>query len=345
MQPVDLVALPKAELHVHLEGAIRPSTAAELAERYGLPMPRTGTFTGLAEFVRAYEGARDLVGRLEDLHRIGRELVETAAAQGVVWTEVHVVPPTYAGRLGPDEAVLEAVLDGLGPTAGVILGVNRGLPMPAAERSLQLAVRYADAGVVGLGLAGDEAGHPAQGFASVFARARDAGLRALPHGGEAAGPASVRACVEELGAVRVNHGVRAVEDPAVVDLLLERDVALDVCPSSNVALGVAPSMAEHPLRRLLAAGVALSLNSDCPLFVGTSVTDEYRLATELLDLGPEQVAAVARTSLARSSCPEGRRTDALGALDRWLDAERSGVIGTRRRCAPPTRRTSSPGGR
>ena len=323
---MDLVALPKAELHLHLEGAIRPSTAAELAQRYGLPMPRTGAFENLAEFVGAYEAARDLVGDLDDLQRVSRELVSDAAVRGVVWSEVHVVPPTYAGRIGPDEAVLEAVLDGLaagsGPdsAAGVILGINRGLPMEAAERSLRLAVRYADAGVVGLGLAGDEAGYPAHQFADVFARARDAGLRALPHGGEAAGPESVRACVEALGATRVNHGVRAVEDPALVELLAQRQVCLDVCPSSNIALSVYPSAAEHPLPRLLAAGVPVSLASDCPLFVGATVLDEYRLAVERFGLGREEVARMAGASLTFSSCPPDRRDPALAALTAWRAA-------------------------
>jgi adenosine deaminase len=320
---MDLVALPKAELHLHLEGAIRPSTAAELSERYGLPSPRTGSFANLAEFVEAYEAARDLVGDLDDLQRISRELVQDAAARGVVWSEVHVVPPTYAGRIGPDEAVLEAVLDGFaagsgtGSAAGVILGVNRGLPMEAAERSLRLAVRYADAGVVGLGLAGDEAGHPATLFTDLFARARDAGLHALPHGGEAAGPESVRACVEALGATRINHGVRAAEDAAVVELLAQRQVCLDVCPSSNIALSVYRSAAEHPLPRLLAAGVPVSLGSDCPLFVGATVLDEYQLAIERFGLDRDAVARIARASVTFSSCPPDRCDAALDALAAW----------------------------
>jgi adenosine deaminase len=322
----DLVALPKAELHLHLEGAIRPSTAAELSDRYGVPAPRTGSFANLAEFVGAYEAARDLVGDLDDLHRISRELVADAAEQGVVWSEVHVVPPTYAGRLGPDEAVLEAVLDGLaagagaGSAAGVVLGVNRGLPMEAAERSLRLALRYAGAGVVGLGLAGDEAGYPAALFTDVFVRARDGGLQALPHGGEGAGPESVRACVEELGATRVNHGVRAVEDSRVVDLLVERGVCLDVCPSSNLALSVYRSVGEHPLPRLLAAGVPVSLASDCPLFVGVNVLDEYRLGVERFGFGREELVRIARTGLTSSSCPPERRDEALHVLDAWPPA-------------------------
>jgi len=319
----DLVALPKAELHLHLEGAIRPATARELADRYGRPLPRTGSFTDLSEFVVAYEQARDLIGSLDDLRRVAAEILATARENGVVWTEVHLIPPTYAGRLGPDEAVVEAVLDGLasaaGPdaAAGLIIGVNRMLPLPDAERSLSLALAYRDRGVVGLGLAADEARFPASLFGDVFARAAAAGLPAVPHAGEGAGADSVRSCVDDLGARRINHGVRAVEDPAVVDLLLARGVSLDVCPTSNVALQVVPSLASHPLPRLIEAGVPVSLNTDCPLFLGTSTVREYALASSAFGFGPDDLAAIARTSLVTSSCPADRRDRALADLADW----------------------------
>ncbi len=318
-----LLTLPKAELHLHLESSIRPSTATELGDRYGRPMPRDGPFPGLKEFVAEYEVARDLIGSLDDLRRVASELVDHAVAQGVVWSEVHLIPPSYSGRLGPDEAVLEAVLDGFGhssgfePGAGVILGVNRGLPMDAAERSLKLAVSYADKGVVGLGLAGDERNNPASRFSGVFARGREAGLPAVPHGGEASGAESVRACVEELGASRVCHGVRAVEDPAVVDLLVERGVCIDVCPSSNVSLQVSPSIEEHPLPLLLEAGVPLTLNSDGPLFSGVSVNDEYRLARMVFSLDWSVLKRIAQTSLTASSCPDHVRLSALRRIQNW----------------------------
>jgi adenosine deaminase len=322
----DLVVLPKAELHLHLEGALRPATAAELADRYGLPLPRTGRFAGLADFVVAYEQARDLIGTLDDLRRVAAELLTTARENGVAWTEVHLIPATYGGRLGPDEAVVEAVLDGLAAAAtpssaaGLVLGVNRMLPVPVAERSLDLALRYRDAGVVGLGLAADEARFPASLFADVFRRAGASGLPALPHAGEGAGAESVRACVEELGAVRINHGVRAVEDPSVLELLRERGVSLDVCPSSNVALGVVPSVADHPLPALLEAGVPVSLNTDCPLFLGTSTVREYALARDVFGLSEEALAGIAATSLRTSSCPPDRRDAALTRLAAWRDA-------------------------
>ncbi|MGV9608860.1 adenosine deaminase [Streptomyces sp. NPDC003631] len=321
--PPDLLSLPKAELHLHLEGALRPSTAAELADAYGRPVPPVGPFAGLGEFVGAYERARDLVGSLDDLHRIGRELVEDAAAQGVVWSEVYLIPPTYAGRLGPAEGIVEAVLDGMraGATedsaAGVIVGINRGLPMAAARESLDLAIAYREAGVVGLGLAGDEANHPPERFTDLFRQARVAGLPAVPHGGEGAGPASVRACVEELGAHRISHGVRAAEDPRLLRELAERGVCLDVCPTSNTALQVSRSLTDHPLPAIMAAGVPVTVNSDCPLFCGTTVLQEYQRVSEWLGLDAPALADLAETSVRFSACPAARRTSALARLADW----------------------------
>lgn len=322
----DIVRLPKAELHLHLEGALRPQTAAELADRYGLPAPRTGRFAGLSDFVVAYEQARDLIGSLEDLRRVSAEVLTTARENGVVWTEVHLIPPTYAGRLGPEEAVVEAVLDGLASAASpdsaaaVIIGVNRMLPLQDAWRSLQLATDYRDSGVVGLGLAADEARFPASLFTDVFQAAAQVGLPALPHAGEAAGAESVRMCVEELGARRINHGIRAAEDPSLMDLLCERGISLDVCPTSNVALQVVPSLAEHPLPVLLNAGVPLSLNTDCPLFVQTTTVAEYTAARTAFGLTNNEIAAIAENSLRSSSCPSERLSAALAGITAWRTA-------------------------
>lgn len=302
-----------------------------MADRYGLPAPSTGPFRNLSEFVVAYERARDLIGSLDDLHRIAREVVADAAAQGVVWTEIHLIPPTYAGRLGPAEGVIEAVLDGLragsGETsaAGVIVGVNRGLPMPSAEKSLQLALSYRAAGVVGLGLAGDEAHYPAELFTEVFARARAAGLPAVPHAGEGAGADSVRDCVGLLGARRINHGVRAVEDPELVAELARRQICLDVCPTSNLTLGVSPSLAEHPLPLLLEAGVPVTINSDCPLFFGSTAVQEYELTRRWLGLDRAALAQLARTSLRFSSCPPERQNSALARIDQWESDPEPGI--------------------
>jgi adenosine deaminase len=319
----DLRTLPKAELHLHLEGALRPATAAERADRSGRPAPPTGHIQGLGAYVHAYERARDLIGSLDDLRRVGRELVEDAAAQGVVWSEVYLIPPTYSGRLGPAEGVLEAVLDGMraGATedsaAGVIVGINRGLPTTAAHESLKLALAYRDAGVVGLGLAGDEARHPPERFAELFREARAEGLPAVPHGGEGAGPASVMACADTLGAHRISHGVRAAEDPAVLHELAERGICLDICPTSNVVLQVSRTLTEHPLPAVMAAGVPVTLNSDCPLFCGTTLIEEYGRVRDWLRLDANALADIAETSIRFSTCPTRRRTAAMARLADW----------------------------
>jgi adenosine deaminase len=336
VQSLRIASLPKAELHMHFESSLRPATASEWATRYGLPAPQKGPFQGLSEFVVAYEGARDLVRSLEDLRRAASELVEDAAAQGVVWSEVHLIPPTYAGRLGPEEGIVEAVLSGFeqgarhatakgagSSAAGLIIGINRGLGLEAAERSLALALRYAGDGVVGLGLAGDEARFPASPFADVFRRARESRLSALPHAGEGAGAESVRICVEELGATRICHGVRAVEDPTVVALVRERAVALDVCPHSNVSLRVSPSLEEHQLVRLLEADVRVTLNSDGPLFSGATVNREYEVTHKRMGIPLEGLARIARTSIEVSACPPELRQEALRGIEEWLQKQTS----------------------
>ena len=320
MTAVDVRALPKAELHLHFEAAMSRESAAELADRYGLPEPASGPFADLTEFVVAYERARDVVGSLDDLRELGRRLGERQRADGVVWTEVHLAPSTYAGRLGRDDGLVEAVLDGLhagaGPDhAGVVVCVNRGLPPAAAQASLELALRWAGRGVVALGLAGDEAHHPAAGFADVFAAARAAGLPAVPHGGEGAGADHVRQTVVSLRPDRVCHGVRACEDDAVVDLLVEHDVCLDMAPVSNTLLGVVPDLARHPLPELARRGVAVTLNTDIPLFTGLGLSEEYARCAAAWELRDEDVVALARTSLARAYCPGHVRAEALGKLD------------------------------
>ncbi|MFS4091043.1 adenosine deaminase [Streptomyces sp. AF1A] len=323
----DLRALPKAHLHLHLEGALRRETARELAERYGLPLLDTGPYADQAGFVAAYESARDLVRSLDDLARVAREIVEDAAATGVVWTELYHVPFSYTGRLGAAEGVVEAVLDGLdqgtratGCGAGLILAHNRARPLADATATAAIARRHAGRGIVGFGLAGNEAAYPAALFREVFASLKDSGLLLVPHAGEGAGAESVRSAWRDLGADRISHGISAVADPALVRLLAEHRICLDVCPTSNVRLGAAPSLAEHPLPRLLAAGVPVSLGSDCPAFFGVDIIDEYRAAHRDMGLTARQLAGMARDSLRCSAAPDGIRAAALEALANWTAA-------------------------
>lgn len=315
---VDLRQLPKAELHLHFEAAMDRTSALELADRYGRPVPETGPFRDLGHFVVAYEQARDLVGRLDDLRELGRRIGERQRDAGVIWTEVHLIPATYGGRLGPADGIVEAVLDGLRAGAGaehvgLVIGVNRGLPPSDAEDMVGLALRWAGYGVVALGLAGDEANHPATLFHDLFRRAKAAGLPAVPHAGEGADADSVQQTLEALSPSRICHGVRAAEDPEVLALLLERQVCLDMAPHSNVLLGVVPRLEDHPLPALMRAGVPVTLSTDAPLFTGLDLLEEYAACARAWDLTEEEVTALARASITRSFCPESLRSATVQA--------------------------------
>lgn len=299
MTPDELRARPKAELHLHLESAIGEGTARELAERAGLPVPPRGPFADQGAFVVAYERARDLVRTLDDLRRVARELVDRQSADGVGWSEVHLAPTTYAGRLGPVDGVVEAFVDGADGRAGVVLGVNRGLPVAEAEASVDLALRWAGRGVVAVGLAGAEAANPPGRFAEPLARAAAGGLPVVPHCGEGTGAAGVRAALA-LDPVRLCHGVGAQDDPALLELLRERGICVDMAPSSNVALGIVPDLASHPLPVLLRAGVDVTLSTDIPGFLGIGLVDELVRCAAAWSLTDAEVDRLLETSLRRS---------------------------------------------
>jgi adenosine deaminase len=318
-----LTELPKAHLHIHLEGAMRPATLQALAAARGIEVPPVRDFTGFAAFADLYVAACTVVGGEAGLRRLAREIVEDAAADGVVWIEPAFYCPRYRSVIGSDAAVIEIVLDELA-VAGAELGLGAGLivsadrtadPAEAVELA-RVAARFAGRGVVGFGLANDEAGRPPEPFAEAFALARDAGLLSVPHGGELAGPESVRGCLDACRAHRVMHGIRAVEDPRLVDRLVEEGIYLDVCPSSNLALSVVPSIAAHPLRALIDAGVRCTLNADDPLLFGPGIAEEYRLGREELGLDDATLAQVARWSLDGSGAP----ADVIAAAHTAIDA-------------------------
>ena len=325
----DLKALPKAHLHLHLEGGMRPSTLADLTARYDLPPLPTpdGTF---ATFLRTYRQACDGLRTPDDVRRVAREVVEDAAADGAVWIEpADWIAPGMAGRAGlpDDEAVLQALLEGLqdgaratGIAAGLMVSTNRANPPEEAEALARLAARYAGRGVVTFGLAGDEVVGPAEPFADAFAIARAAGLIAAPHGGELAGPERVRSALDALGARRIQHGVRSVEDPGLLARLAAEQICLDVCLTSNVYLGVVPSLEQHPLRRLLEAGIPVSLNTDDPLVFGSTLLGEYEIARRVFGLDDAALASIAAASIRNSGAPAALKASALARVEAWLAA-------------------------
>jgi adenosine deaminase len=323
--PRPLATLPKAHLHVHLEGAMRPSTLFELCEAQGTDVPtiggRYGTF---ADFQELYITARRSIASLDDLVRLVGEVVADAADDGAVWIEPAVHVAGYRA-FGSDDVILDALVDAgrraagaTGIGVGWLVSVDRTLSPELAIEQATLAARYAGQGVVAMGLANDEAAAPPEPFGPAFAIARAAGIISAPHAGEHCGPESVRGALDALGADRIQHGVRVVEDPGLVDRLADEGVCLDVCPTSNVSLSVVSSLDAHPLPMLLEAGVSCSINADDPLLFGVGVLDEYVVCRERLGLDDTALASCARTSIDHSGAPDDVRVVARRAIDDWL---------------------------
>jgi adenosine deaminase len=321
----DLRALPKGHLHLHLEGSMRPTTLAELADEAGFPVPEIRGYGSFTAFADTYLAACQVLETPEHFARLVYEVVEDSVIDGAVWVEPSFYAPHHRDRFGEDEEIVDMVLDAL-HAAGEQLGVGVGL-MLAADRTADpsvavaqahLAAARADRGVVSFGLANDEAIGPPEPFAEAFAVATDAGLLSAPHAGELAGPASVWGALETLRPNRLQHGVRAVEDPELVKRLADSDIVLDVCPTSNLLLSVYPSFAEHPLPQLLDAGIACSLNGDDPLLFGPVLLHEYEVARGDMGLDDAALAAVARASITGSGAPDELKATALRSIDDWL---------------------------
>lgn len=302
---------PLAELHLHFQGAIRPHTLLELARRNGVDLPvetaealqQWFVFRDFAHFVEIYAVLRSCLQTPDDFELVTHELGAELAQQNVRYAEVTVTP-------GPEvyQSLRERFFDGLTTGRarvrnefGVELNWIFDIPrrtvtlypeLPLCDFITGVAIDGVAGGVVALGLAGTEAGYPPEAFAPWFDRARAAGLHSVPHAGEMAGPESVWGALQALGAERLGHGVRAIEDSRLVEYLVEHQVPLEVCPTSNVRLGIYPSLEEHPLRRLYDAGAMLTINTDTPAVFGISLRDELRLLTEAFGLTAAQADAI-----------------------------------------------------
>ena len=303
---------------------MRPATLHELADSAGIAVPPTRGFGNFAAFSGMYVAACQVLTTPETMARLTREVVEDAAADGAVWVEPAVYLPHHNRRLGPPEDTLEIILGAAFDAGrandvgvGVVVAADRTLDPADALDQANIAVKYADRGVVGFGLANDETGHPPEPFAEAFAVARAAGLLSVPHAGELAGPESVAGALDALGADRIQHGVRAVEDPQLVRRLAGSEVCLDVCPTSNVLLSVVPDIASHPLPALLDAGVRCSLNADDPLLFGPNLLEEYELCRATLGLDDGTLARVATSSIDASGAPDDLKRETRAAIAKW----------------------------
>ncbi len=320
-----LSALPKAHLHVHLEGAMRPATLQELCRSQGTPVPTPAASYGtFAAFQDLYVTARGAIRTVDDLVRLVGEVVEDAAADGAVWIEPAVHLPGHRS-LGTDDFVLDTLLEAgreaseaSGVGVGWLVSVDRTLSPELAVEQAAVAARHAGDGVVAIGLANDEAAGAPEPFGPAFAIAREAGIISAPHAGEHGGPDSVRGALDALAADRVQHGIRAVEDSELVRRLADDGVCLDVCPTSNVSLAVVPALHAHPLPELLDAGVPCSINADDPLLFGVGLLDEYVVCRERLGLDDAALAACALSSVEHSGAPADVKARAGRAIDEWL---------------------------
>ncbi len=286
---------------------------------------------GWFRFQRTYDAARHCVRSEADMRRIVREAALDDGAEGSRWLELQIDPTPYAPFVGGITPALEIVLDEAATVSrqpgaaqvGIMVAASR-MRHPLDARTLaRLAARYAGEGpgtVVGFGLSNDERRGDTAEFEAAFALARKAGLMLAPHAGELLGPEAVAETLNVLAPDRIGHGVRSVEDPPLVDRLAEAGVALEVCPGSNVALGVYDEDQDVPLRRLLDAGVRIALGADDPLIFGSRLVEQYAVARAVHGLADGELAALARSSIEASRAPEQVRRQALNDIDAWLDS-------------------------
>lgn len=287
-----IAQMPKVELHVHLEGSVRPETLLKLAQRHGVTLPADTvdglrqwyTFRDFDHFIEIYMTTAGCLRTAEDIELIAREFLAGQAAQNIRYSEVTFTPHNQYSLNGLGfHAQIDAVNRArawaeaeLGVRMGIIMDIPRII---SPEEGLMVAdwaiSRYGD-GIIALGLGGPEVGHPPEKYQAAFDRVRAAGIPCILHAGETVGPESIWSAIRVADTQRIGHGVRAVEDAALMDYLRETQLPLEVSPTSNICLKVYPSLAEHSLPRLLAHGLTITLNSDDPPMFNTTLTDEYR---------------------------------------------------------------------
>ena len=317
-------ALPKVELHVHLEGSVRPEVLMELADRNHVVLPATSlagirewyaTASDFRRFITLYLTISRCLRTAADLEFAARDFVQQQILQNVLYCEVTYTPFTqwrqnqlsFTAQWEVLQRVRhEAAANGLG--MNYVFDIVRNEPLErGAWETVDWATSVHGAGLVALGLGGMEATYPPEPFAAVFDLAAQRGLPAVPHAGETAGAASVWGALRSLNAVRIGHGIRCLEDPILVEELRRRQIPLEVCPSSNVRLGVVAEWSVHPLKRLIDLGLNVTLNSDDPPLFDTTLTDEYHRAATTFQLTPTDLQDLVHRAAAAALLPEGER--------------------------------------
>ena len=329
-----IAGLPKAELHVHHVGSASPRIVAELAARHegATPVPADPqllaeyfTFTDFAHFITVYLSVVDLIRDPEDVWTLTYEVARELAGQQVRYAELTLTPYSSITRGIPAAAFCEAVEDARRRARtehGVELAWCFDIPgeagVPAGDLTLEVATKLRPDGLVSFGLGGPELGVPREWFAPHFEAARAAGLHSVPHSGESTGPETVWDALDHLGAERIGHGIAAARDPRLLAYLAERQIPLEVCPTSNVRTRSVPSLAEHPLPTLVEAGVPVSINSDDPPMFATTLNTEYEIAAQLLDLDADGVAELARAAVRASFLEQAGKQRLLAEIDDYV---------------------------
>jgi adenosine deaminase len=323
---------PLVELHRHLDGNVRVETVLDLCRRHGLELPAWTVEElrphvqilerepSLVHFIAKFELLRRAMVDYDAVRRIVRENLEDAAREGIDYVELRFSPYFMSETHGLDpfrvvDAVCDALEEGRGtiPVKAKLIGIIARNYGPETGRvELAAAIRGRERGIVALDLAGDEAGYPGELFVRHFQEAREAGLHTIAHAGEAAGAESVRQAVLGLGAERIGHGIRAIEDLAVLDLLAEREITLEVCPTSNLHTSTVRDYRSHPLPALLRRGIRCTLNTDDPSISGLDLAHEYRMASEELGLSEAEIRRMQETAVEAAFLTPEERAGLLG---------------------------------
>ena len=322
-------AMPKIELHLHLESGAPPAFIRRLAKEKKIDLSGIFDeqggykFTDFWNFLKVYEAATETLQRPEDFYRLTLAVLEESAASGVIYSETFLSPDFCGGRdIGAWREYLHAIREAadqaqatMGITLRGIVTCIRHFGPEKARQTARCAAETAGDFIVGFGIAGDEMMGAPKDFAWSFDAAREAGLRLTAHAGEWGGPQSVRDAIRDLGVERVGHGVRAIEDLALVDEIAERGIVLEVCPGSNVALGLYPNFRAHPIGQMYDRGVKVTISTDDPPFFHTTMAREYDMLNRAFDWDEGVFAAIARTSLDAAFCDADTKTRLLTTLE------------------------------
>jgi adenosine deaminase len=314
--------MPKVELHVHLEGSIYPETLLTLADRNNVVIPPNSIeevrqwyqFSDFAHFIDIYTVICNCLRTVDDFELITTEFLKKQAEENILYSEVIFTPYTHHQHVSFDEQ-LDAINrarwqaeTSLGVKMGLVPDISRQMrPIEESFLIAEWAVENVDNGIIALGLGGPEFNNPPELFQKSFERAHASGLPSLPHAGETAGPDSIWGAINSLGATRVGHGVRCLEDPELVATLRDRRIPLDVSPSSNVALGVVTALVEHPLPKLVEAGLLVTINSDDPPMFNTTLTDEYQKIARTFNYDISDIKQFVLNGVEASLLPAGTK--------------------------------------